>query len=191
MHISDDPRVFKVDQSVIDKKATSRRRVEDIEVSVFDPNAVEVGRGKCSGMEGGRVLAIALASYSYKVSIFSNAPIRDVSSRLCLSFLIEEDNGVEVRLSPIVSYPSLSRVFGILKIASEGRGKSDRLRGGGRPSDSGVVLGEANGFIRVDTIFTHVWINEVEDARDEEKVLYRLEVAVGGFEGLVVKSIIA
>ena len=165
--------------------------MEDVEVSILDPKAVEIRGGECSSVKRDGILVITFASYSYKVSVFSNTPIRNVPSSLRLSFLIEEDNGVEMGLSPVISYPPFSRVLWILKIASEGGGKPDRFRRGGRPSNGGVVLGEADGFVGVDTIFTHVWINEVDDARDKEKVLYRLEVTVGGFEGLVVESVIA
>ena len=165
--------------------------MEDVEVSIFDPNAIEIRGGECSSVKRGGVLAVTFASYSYKVSVFPNTPVRNILGGLRLSFLIEEDDGVEVRLSPVVSYPSFSRVFWILKIASEGGGEPDRLRRGSGPSNGGVVLGETNGFVRVDAVLTHVWVNEVKDTRDEEKVLYRFEVAVGGLESFVVKSVIA
>ena len=165
--------------------------MEDIEVSVFDPNAVKVGRGKYSSVKGGGILMVPFASYPYKMSVFSNAPVRDISSRLRLPFLIEEDDGVKVGLSPIVSYPSLTRVVWVLELTSEGGGKADRFRRGGRPSDGGVVLGETDGFVRVDTIFTHVGVNEVDDARDKEKVLHRFEIAVRSFEGFIIESIVA
>ena len=191
MYIGDDPRVFEVDQGIVDKEAASRGRVEDVEVRILDPNAVEVGGGKCSGVKRGRVFAVALASYSYKVSVLSNTPIRDIPSRLRLSFLIEENDGVEVGLSSVISYPPFSRMVGILEITSEGRGKPDGFGRGSGPSDSGVVLGEADRFVRVYAVVVHVGIDEIYDAGNKEEVLYRFEIAVSGLEGFVVEPIVA
>ena len=165
--------------------------MEDVEVSVFDPNAVEVGRGKCSSVKGSRIFVAPFALYPYKVSIFPNAPVRDVSGRLRLPFLIEENDGVEVGLSSIVPHPSLTRVFWVLEITSEGGSKTDRFRRGGRPSDGGVVLSETDGFVGVDTVFTHIGVDEVDDTRNKEEMLYRFKITVRGFEGFVIKSIVA
>ena len=165
--------------------------MEDVEVSIFDPKTVEVGRRERSSMERGGVLAITFASYAYKVSIFVNTPVTDVFGGLGESFFIKKDDGIEVWLSPVVPYPPFARVVGVLEIASQRGCKPNRLRRGGGPRDSRVVLGETNRFVSIDTVFTHVWINKVEDAGDEEEVLHRFEVAVGGFEGFVIEPVIA
>ena len=115
----------------------------------------------------------------------------NVSGSLRESFFVKKNNGVEMRLSPVIPYPSLTRVVGVLKVTSQGGCKPNRLRRRGGSGDGGIVLGEADGFVSVDTIFAHVWVNEIEDTGDKEEVLYRLEVAVGGFKGFVIKSIIA
>ena len=53
MHIGDDPRVFEVDKSVVNKKAASGRGVEYIKVSILDPDVIKVGRRESSSMKGG------------------------------------------------------------------------------------------------------------------------------------------
>jgi len=161
MDISDHPRVFKVNESVVDKEATSRGRVEEVEVSVLDPSMVEVGRGKGPSMEGGRILVFSLAAYSYEVSVFPNAPVRNVLSCFCLSLFIEEDNGIKVRLSTIIPYPPFARVIRVLKVTSERRSKANGLRGGCGPSDRGLVLCEASRLVTVNAVLTHIWLSEV------------------------------
>ena len=69
-----------------------------MEVGVFDPRAVEVWRGESPSMEGSGILTISLASHSHKVSIFSDAAVGDKPGHLSMSFLIEENDGVEMRL---------------------------------------------------------------------------------------------
>ena len=63
------------------------------------------------------------------MSVFIDAPVTDILGSFRLPFLIEEDNGVEVRLSPVVPHPPFTRVVGILKITSKWGGKTDRLGG--------------------------------------------------------------
>ena len=123
VHICNDPWVFEVDESVVNKEVTSGGWVEDVKVSVLDPSTVEVGRRESPGMERSRVLLIPLVPHSYKVSIFANASVTNVLGGLSLSFLIEKDNGVEVGLSFIIPYPPFARVIRILKVASKGRSK--------------------------------------------------------------------
>ena len=191
MYVSDDPRVFEVDQGIVNKEAASRRRMEDVEVSIFDPKAVEVGRGERSSMERGGVLAVTFASYAYKVSIFINTPVANVFGSFGKSFFVKKDDGIEMWLSPIIPCPPLTRVVGILEVASQGGCKPDRFRRGGGSRDGGIVLGESDRFVSVDTVFAHIWIDEVDDTGDEEKVLYRFEVAVGGFKGFIIESVVA
>jgi len=165
--------------------------MKNVEISVFDPNTVEVRRREGSSMKGGRVLAGTLLSNTDKVSIFVNAPIANILGGLHLPFLVEENNGVEVGLSAVVLYPPFTRVVGILEVAGEWRGKADRFRRGSGSGNGRLVLGEADRLVTGDTIVGHVWFGEVKDVGHEEQVLYRFEVAVSGLEGLVVKSVIA
>jgi len=99
--------------------------VKDVEVCVFDPSAMEIRGGEGPSMKGGGILAIPFALYPYKVSIFSNASVGNVLSCFCLSFLVEEDDGIEVRLGAIIPYPSFARVVGILEVTSKEGGKTD------------------------------------------------------------------
>ena len=168
VYISDYPRVFEVDQGVVDKETTSGRGVEDIEVGVLDSSLVEIGRGEGSSVKGGGIFSIALAMNADKMSIFVDTPVADVLGGFRLSFLIKEDDGVEVRLSTVVLYPSFTRVIGVLKVTSKWGGKVNRLRGGSGSGDSRLVLSEANRFITVDTVIIHVQLSEVENTRDEK-----------------------
>jgi len=53
MNISDDPRIFEVNEGVVNKESTSGQGVEDVEVSIFDPDTVEIGRGEGLSVKGG------------------------------------------------------------------------------------------------------------------------------------------
>ena len=94
MYVSDDPRVLEVDQGIVNKEATSRQGVEDVEVSILDPKTVEIRRGEGSSMEGGGVFVVTFASYAYKVSVFVNTPIADVVGSLGESFFVKKNDGV-------------------------------------------------------------------------------------------------
>jgi len=142
--------------------------VEDIEVGVLNPSAVEIGGRERPSMEGGRVLASALAPNTDEVSVLVDTPITDVLSSLRLPFLIEEDDGVEVGLSTIVPYPPFTRVVGVLEVAGKWGSNANRLRGGCGLSDGRLVLGEADRFVTVDAIVGHIWLVEVKNTRYKE-----------------------
>ena len=125
VHISDNPWILKIDKSIVNVKMASGRRVENIEVCVFDPSAIEVRGGEGPSVKRGGILAIPFTSYPYKMSIFPNASVGNVLSHFCLSFLIEEDDGIEVRLSAVVPYPPFTRVVGILEVTSKGGGQDE------------------------------------------------------------------
>jgi len=129
MYVSDDSWVFEVDQGIVDKKSTSGRGVEDVEIGVFDPSVIEIGGGESLSMKGGGVFASALAANANQMSVFVNAPVTDILGSLRLSFLVEEDDRVKVGLSSVIPYPPFTRVVGILKVTSEWGSKTDRLRG--------------------------------------------------------------
>ena len=159
--------------------------MEDVEVSVFDPNAIKIWGGEGSSMKGGGILAMTLAPYAYKVSIFVDASIAYVASCLSESFFVKENNGVQVGLSPIVPDPPFTRVIGVLEVASQGRCEANRFGGRGRSSNGGVVLSKTKRLVGVDTIFAHIGVNEVDDTRDKEEVLHCFELAIGGFKGFI------
>jgi len=142
--------------------------MEDVEVSVLNSSSVEIRRGKCSSMKGGGVFLITLMANADKMGIFVDASVTDVLGSLCLSFLVEEDNGVEVGLSTIIPHPPFTRVVGVLKVASEWGGEANRLRGGSGSGDGRLVLSKADRFVTVNAVVIHVRLSEVENARDEE-----------------------
>jgi len=142
--------------------------MENIEIGVFDPSSVKIGRGEGSSMKRGGVLSIALAVNADKMSVFVDTPVADIPGHFHLSFLVEEDDGVEVRLSTVIPYPPFARVVRVLKVASKWWGETNGLRGGSRSGDGGLVLSEADGFVTVDTVVIHVRLSEVENTRNEE-----------------------
>ena len=164
--------------------------MEDVEISIFNPRVIKVWRGKGSSVEGGRVLAITLASHSYKMSILLNTSITDVLGCFRLPFFIEEDDGVEVGLSSIVPYPSIARMVWVLEIASERGGKADGFRGRCGSSNSGLILCEVDWFVTVNAVFAHVGLSEVYDAGNKEEVVDCLEVMVSGLKGFIIKTVI-
>ena len=135
--------------------------MENLEVSVFDPRAVEVWGGERLSIEGSEILTIPLTLYSHKVSVFSNAMVRDKLSHLSVSFLIEEDDRVKVGLCAVILYPSFTRVIGILKVASEGGCKTNGPRWGSGPGNGRLILSESYWFVTIDTVVAHVWFCEV------------------------------
>ena len=142
--------------------------MEDVKVSVLNSSSVEVGRGEGSGMKGGGVFPIALATNADKMSVFIDTPVADVLGGFCLSFLVKEDDGIEVRLSTVIPYPPFARVVRVLKVASKWGGKANRLRGRSGSGDSRLVLSEADRFITINTVVIHVQLSEVENARNEK-----------------------
>jgi len=135
--------------------------VEDLEVGVFDPRMVEIWRGERSSMEGSGILTISLSSHSHKVSVFSDAAVRDKSSHLSMSFLIKEDDRVKVRLCAIVPYPPFARVIGVLKVASEGGCETNGFGWGSGPGNGRLILSELYWLVAIDAIVAHVWFCEV------------------------------
>jgi len=142
--------------------------VKDIEIGVLDPSSVEVGRGEGLSVKRGGIFLIALSTNADKMSVFIDTPVADILGSLCLSFLVKEDNGVEVRLSTIILYPSFTRVVGVLKVTSEWGGEANRLRGRSGSGDSRLVLSKMGRFVTVNAVVIHVRLSEVENARDEE-----------------------
>jgi len=163
MHVSNNPRIFEVNEGIVDKDSASRQGVEEPKVSVFDSGTIEVRRGKGSSMKRCGILATTFAVDADKVGIFIDAPVRNVPSGLRLPFLIKEDDGVEMGLSAVVPYPPLTRMVGILKVTSERRRDMDRFGRGSGSGDGRLVLGEADGLVAVDAVINHVWLGEVKN----------------------------
>ena len=89
-------------------------RVENVEVSVLDPAAIEVGRGICLGMEWGGVFGFALALSADRMSLFVNSPEANIFCYFRLVLLIEEDKGVMTRVASVEESPSNTWMGGVI-----------------------------------------------------------------------------
>jgi len=89
--ISDNTGILEIDNGVVDEESGGGRRVEDVEVVIFNPRAIEIGSRMCACVKGNGELRIAMLVSSYKVSIDSNLPEGDVACHLILPVLIEEN----------------------------------------------------------------------------------------------------
>ena len=142
--------------------------MEDVEIGIFDSSVIEVRGREGSSVKGSGVLLITFMMNTNKISAFVDTPVADVLGSFCLSFLVKEDNGIEMRLSTVILYPPFARVIRVLKVASEWWSKMDRLGRRSGSSDGRLVLSEVNRFITVDTVVIHVRFGEVKNTRDEE-----------------------
>ena len=61
VYVGQDPRIPKIDKSSVDEKAGGVSGVEDVKVSVFDPTAIEIGRGISLSIKWGGILHFTLA----------------------------------------------------------------------------------------------------------------------------------
>jgi len=186
INVSDNTRVFKIYNGVVDKESRGGGRVEDVEVVVFDPRAVEIGRGVCSCMEGNGVLGIALLASPYKVGVDPNLSKGDVSRDFVLPILIEKDKGVLPRITAVVLAPSEAWVIGIVYLDTELGNVGDGTRCG-RKGDSRVIRSESDWFFTLNVVICHVALNLIKDLRDEEEVLDGGVITEGGGEDLVVE----
>ena len=144
-NISDNTRVPEINDGVVDEESRGGRRMENVEVVVFDPGTIEVGSGMCSCMEGDRILGVAALVSPYKMSVDPNLPKDNIACYLILSVLIEEDKWVLPCISTVVLAPPSSWMVWV-KLLSELRDirNGTRCRGEG---DGGVVLSKPNWFI--------------------------------------------
>jgi len=117
--VSDNTRILEVYDSIVNEKSGGRGRVEDIEVIIFDPRAIEIGRGVCSHMKGNGVLGVSPFSDSYNVSVNPNLSEGNVSCDFILSVLIEEDKRVLLHITTVVLAPSISWMIWVVKLLSE------------------------------------------------------------------------
>jgi len=112
--ISDNTRVLEIYDGIVDEESGSGGGMENVEVVIFDPRTIEIGRGVCACMKGNGVLGVALLANSYKVSIDPNLSKSDVSRYFVLPILIEEDEGVLSRITAIVLAPPKTWVIWII-----------------------------------------------------------------------------
>ena len=128
--ISDNTRVLEIYNGIVDEESRGGGRVEDIEVIILDPRAVEIGRGMCPCVERDRVFRVSPLANPYKMSVNSNLPKGDVSCYFILTILIEEDEGVLLRITAVILAPSVSWVVWVVKLVGKLRNIGDRARHG-------------------------------------------------------------
>jgi len=116
INVSDNSRILEIYNGVVDEKAGGGRWVENIEVVVFDPQAIEIGSRVCSCMKRNGVLGIAMLTSPYKVSVDPDLSKGDIACHLVLTILIEEDKGVLSRITAIVLTPSVSWMIRVTEL---------------------------------------------------------------------------
>ena len=146
INISNNTGILKIDNGIVDEKLGSGGRVENVEVVIFDPGAIEIGSRVSTCMEGNGKLRVAMLASPYKVSIDPSLPEGDVACHLVLPVLIEEDERVLSRITAVILTPSNSWVVRVIKLLGKLRNIGDGTgRGGER--DGGVILSEPNWFV--------------------------------------------
>ena len=158
--VSDNTRVFEIYNGVVDEKTRSRGWVEDVEVIVLDPRAIEIGCGMCSCVEGNGVFGFAMLASPYKMSINPNLSKGDVTCHLILPILIEEYKWVLPHITTVIFAPPIPWMIQVVKLSSELGNVRDGTRCGGK-GYGGVVLGKPNWFVALHIVICHVALNFV------------------------------
>ena len=184
--ISNNAGVFKIYNGIVDEESGGGGRMEDIEVVIFDPRAIEVWGGVCTCVERNGVFGVALLANSYKVSIDSDLSEGDISCNFVLPILIEEDKGVLPRITAVVLAPSKTQMIWVVQLYTELGNVGDGARCG-RKGNGRVIRSESHRLFILDVFTCHVPFNLVKDLRNEEKVLNGGVVAKGSGEDLIVK----
>jgi len=144
--VSNNTGILEINDGIVDEESGSGRRVENIEVIIFDPRMIEIGGGMCTCVEGNGKLRVAALASPYKVSINPNLPEGDVACHLILPVLIEEDKQVLPHITAVVLAPSSSWMVWVIELMSELRDIGNGARCGGE-GDGRVVLSEPNWFV--------------------------------------------
>jgi len=144
--VSNNTRILKIDNGVVDEKSGSGGGVENVEVVVLDPRAIEVGSRMCMCMKGNGKLRVAALASPYKMSIDPNLPEGDIACHLILSVLIDEDKRLLPCITMVILAPSNSWVVWIIKLLSKLRDVGNGTRRGGK-GDGGVVLSKPDWFV--------------------------------------------
>jgi len=109
INISNNTGILEIDDGVVDEELGSGGGMENVEVIVFDPRAIEVRGGVCTCMEGDRKLGVTPFASSYKVSVNPNLPISNVARHLILPVLVEEDKWVLLCITAVILTPCHER----------------------------------------------------------------------------------
>ena len=146
INVSDNTRILEINNGIVDEESGSGGGVENVEVVIFDPRAIEIGSGMCACMERNGEFRVAMLASPYKVSINPDLPEGDITCHLILSILIEEDKRVLPCITAVVLAPSNSWMVWVIKLLSKLRDVGNGARRGGK-GDGGVVLSEPDWFV--------------------------------------------
>ena len=128
--VSNNTGILEINDGIVDKESRSGGRVEDIEVIIFNPRAVEVGSRICTCVKGDGEFGITMLASPHKVSINPNLSKGDVTCYFVLPILIEEDKQVLLCITVVILAPPGSWVVWIVKLLSELRDVGDGTRCG-------------------------------------------------------------
>jgi len=186
INISNNTRVFEIYDGIVDEESGGGGGVENVEVIVFDPRIVEIGRGMCLCVKGNRELRVALFANSYNVSIHTDLSKSDIACHLILTILIEEDKGILLHITVVIFTPPISWMIRIVKLVSKLGDVGDGTRHGGEENGR-VVLSKPNWFIVLYVIVRHVVFDFVKNLGDEKEMFHSGVIVERSGEDLVVK----
>jgi len=149
--VSDNTRVFEIYDGVVDKESRGGGRMENVEVVVFDPRTVEVGRGVCLRMKGNGVLRVPLLADSYKMSVNPDLSESYILCYLVLTVLVKEDKGVLPRITVVILTPPISWVIWVVELLSELGNIGDGARCG-EERNGGIICSESDWFITLNIV---------------------------------------
>ena len=149
--ISDNTRVFEIDDGIVNKELGGRGRVENVEVIIFDPRAIEIWCGMCLCVKGDGVLRVTMLASPYKVSVNTNLSEGDVACHLVLTILVGKNKWVLPRITAVIFTPPVSWVIRVIELFGELRDVGNGTRCG-REGDGGVVLSKPNWFIALHVV---------------------------------------
>jgi len=146
INVSDNTRILEINNGVVDEELGSRGGMENIEVVIFDPRAIEIGSRVCACMEGDGKFRVTTFASSYKMSINPGLSEGDVTCHLILPILVEEHKWVLPCITVVVLTPPTSWMVWVVELLSElrdvGNGARSRGEGNGR-----VVRGKPDWFV--------------------------------------------
>jgi len=149
--ISDNTGILEINDGVVNEESGSRGGMENVEVVIFDPRAVEIGGRVCTCVEGNSKLGVTPFASSYKVSVDPKLPESDIACHLILPVLVEEYKWVLLRITAVILAPPSSWMVWVVKLLSKLRDVGDGTRCG-REGDGGVILSEPNWFVTLHVV---------------------------------------
>jgi len=151
INISNNTRVPEVYDGVVNEESGGGRRMENIEVVIFDPRTIEIGRGVCVCVKGDGVFRVSPFTNSYNVSINPNLSEGNISCYFVLPVLIEKYKRVLPHITTVVLAPPVSWVIGVIKLLSKLGNVGDGT-GCARKGDGGVICGKPNWFVALNIV---------------------------------------